>query len=66
VGIKISGRNIAVETIAQKICGVTSLEIFKIHLGMILGTLLGVSLLEQVLDKMDLGVPSNLSHFVVL
>jgi len=55
-----------VEKIAQKICGVTSVEIFKIHLGMILGTLLGVSLLEQVLDKMDLGVPSNLSHFVVL
>lgn len=54
------------EKIAQKICGVPSLEIFKIHLGMILGTLLRVSLLEQVLDKMDLGVPSNLSHFVIL
>lgn len=42
------------------------LWIFKIHLDMVLGTLLKVSLFEQGLDLIDLEVPSNLSHSAIL
>lgn len=38
--------------VAQIGCGVTSLEILKSHLDMILDTLLWVSLLEQGLERM--------------
>ena len=46
-------------------CGV-SLEISKRHLDVVLGTLLWVSLLGQRLGQMDPGIPSYLSHFVIL
>lgn len=36
------------------------------HLDVGLGTLLGVSLLEQGMDCVDLEVPANLSYSVVL
>jgi len=46
--------------------GVSSLEIFKSHLDVVLGSLLWVSLLEQGLEQMDSEVPANLSQSVML
>ena len=45
---------------------VSSLEIFKSHLGMILSRQLRASLLEQSKDQMDPEVPCNLNHPVIL
>lgn len=42
------------------------MEISKSYLDMVLGTLLKVFLLEQGLDCMDLEVPSNFNHTVIL
>lgn len=50
------------EHVAQRDCGVPFFEIFKNHLDTALDNLLWVSLLEQ----MDLEVPSNLNHPVIL
>lgn len=43
-----------------------TLEIIKSHLNMGLGTLIWLSLLERGLDKLEAGVPSNLSNIVIL
>ena len=52
--------------IFQRGCGVSSLQIFKSHLDVSLGSLLWVSLLEQGLEQMDSEVPANLSQSVML
>ena len=51
---------------AQRGCGVSFLGDLQKPPGLVLGTLLWVSLLEQGLDQMDPEVPSNLSHSVSL
>ena len=45
--------------VANRGCGVSFLETFQCCRGMALGTLLWVSLLEQGLEQMDTGDPSN-------
>lgn len=48
-----------VRSLVPQHCGVSSLEIFQSFLGVLLGTLLWVSLLEQGLEQTDLEVPAN-------
>ena len=45
------------EHVAQRDCGVSFFEIFKNHLD---------TALDNLLEKMDLEVPSNLNHPVIL
>lgn len=52
--------------VAQRGCGLSSLEVSRSHLDMVTNTLLWVSLLEQRLDQMDTEVPSNLNHPLIL
>lgn len=52
--------------LGAKDVGVSSLEIFKSFLDMMLFTLLWVALLEQELDKMDSDVSSSFCHAVIL
>lgn len=46
--------------------GVSSLDISKSYLGMVLGTFLWMSLLQQGVDQMVPKVPANLIHAVIL
>ena len=50
----------------QRGCGISSLEIFRSRLDMVLGSLLWVALLEQELDQVDPDSPASLSHPVIL
>lgn len=52
----------ALAQVAQRCCEVSSLEIFKRCLAVVLGTLLRVALLEQGLDQRDPEVPANLHN----
>lgn len=52
---------------SKKGCGVSSLEMLKSYLVMVLDNLLKVVLLNlKELDQMDQEVPSNLNHFGIL
>lgn len=46
--------------------GVSSLDISESYLGMVLGTFLWMSLLQQGVDQMVPKVPANLIHAVIL
>jgi len=56
----------ALARVAQRGCGVSSLEISRRHLNVGLGTLLWGSLLEQGLGQMDTEGTASLSHAVTL
>lgn len=50
----------------QRGCGVSSLQSFKSHQDVILGTLLEVTLLEQGLEQVDPYVPSQPNQSAIL
>lgn len=52
--------------VAQRSCEVSSLECFKSHQDVILGTLLEVTLLEQGLEQVDPDVPSHPNQSAIL
>ena len=47
----------ALAQVAQRGCRVSSLEIFRSHLNIMLGTVLWMSLLEQGLDQVNFKAP---------
>lgn len=51
---------------AQRLCGVSTLEIFKTYLDMVLSNLFWVTLLEQGWDQMGPEAPSHLSYPVIV
>lgn len=56
----------ALVQLAQRGCGVSSLKIFKSHLGMVLSNLIYATLLEQMgLTRQPPEVPSILNHSVI-
>lgn len=52
--------------VAQRGCGVSSLQSFKSHQNVILGTLLEVTLLEQGLEQVDPDVASHPNQSAIL